>query len=171
MTLGFVLIWASYVKGLFDGDEARGLSTGCREALIKDKQRREKYQEYLESDRWKEKRRDVFASQGRFCAKCGETQEQLHIHHLTYERFGNERIEDLQVLCKSCHLKHHKIQRQPQRLSKKIVFKKKKKKKVYKYSGYKLPSQPTKQTKKITLENERLHAIQVANRKRREYQF
>jgi hypothetical protein len=27
----------------------------------------------------------------------------LNVHHLTYKRLGHERMEDLQVLCRSCH--------------------------------------------------------------------
>jgi 5-methylcytosine-specific restriction endonuclease McrA len=31
----------------------------------------------------------------------------LHVHHRTYARFGHERIEDLEVLCESCHNAEH----------------------------------------------------------------
>jgi hypothetical protein len=29
------------------------------------------------------------------------------VHHKTYERLGNELIEDCQVLCEQCHYKLH----------------------------------------------------------------
>jgi hypothetical protein len=32
----------------------------------------------------------------------------LDVHHKTYERFGgDERMDDLEVLCRFCHIKHH----------------------------------------------------------------
>lgn len=33
---------------------------------------------------------------------------QLEVHHLTYIRLGNEREDDLCVLCKECHMRRHK---------------------------------------------------------------
>jgi hypothetical protein len=34
--------------------------------------------------------------------------EHLEVHHLTYDRFGgNERLEDLQTLCRDCHRTWH----------------------------------------------------------------
>lgn len=27
----------------------------------------------------------------------------INVHHRTYERLGNERMEDLQIVCRSCH--------------------------------------------------------------------
>jgi len=36
------------------------------------------------------------------CQRCGVTHK-LQVHHLTYEHLYNERLGDLQVLCKSCH--------------------------------------------------------------------
>lgn len=34
----------------------------------------------------------------------------INVHHRTYERLGNERMEDLQVLCRSCHGVIHDLQ-------------------------------------------------------------
>lgn len=42
------------------------------------------------------------------CTKCGETKK-LHVHHLTYENEGAERMDDLVTLCQSCHAKQPKI--------------------------------------------------------------
>lgn len=36
------------------------------------------------------------------CTECGSA-EDLHVHHLTYENEGNEKLEDLVALCSSCH--------------------------------------------------------------------
>jgi len=40
------------------------------------------------------------------CAACGSESE-LHVHHTSYERLGNEADDDLQVLCASCHHDTH----------------------------------------------------------------
>lgn len=34
---------------------------------------------------------------------------QLDVHHVTYARLGQELPEDLEVLCRSCHDKRHRI--------------------------------------------------------------
>lgn len=42
---------------------------------------------------------------------CGERGSrwnwELHVHHLTYERKGHELLEDVLVLCLSCHEEQH----------------------------------------------------------------
>ena len=60
------------------------------------------YKNYLQSSIWKQ-RRYAKLEKARFrCEECGECEE-LSVHHKTYERLGNERTDDLIVLCKSCH--------------------------------------------------------------------
>lgn len=51
--------------------------------------------------RWMVKTR----SQG-LCERC-QRRKAIHMHHLTYERAGNERPEDLQHICLCCHIKLH----------------------------------------------------------------
>lgn len=36
------------------------------------------------------------------CSKCGIRQK-LHVHHLNYDRLGNELQSDLMVVCNNCH--------------------------------------------------------------------
>jgi 5-methylcytosine-specific restriction endonuclease McrA len=38
------------------------------------------------------------------CEKCA-AKGSLHLHHLTYVRVGNELLDDVQILCPSCHRK------------------------------------------------------------------
>ena len=94
--------------------------------------------EYLKSDGWKRKRdivmqramqwfmpafpdiRDTVDRYGRvikwianvehrpICEKDGCTNEATDVHHLTYERIGKERLDDLQALCRKCHKQQHK---------------------------------------------------------------
>ena len=36
------------------------------------------------------------------CERCREYKA-IHVYHLTYERVGEENLEDLQALCFDCH--------------------------------------------------------------------
>jgi 5-methylcytosine-specific restriction endonuclease McrA len=71
----------------------------------------QEYQEYLRSSQnWsnlkeKVKERDRFR-----CTKCGSNDD-LEVHHKNYDRFKQEKLEDLITLCKKCHIKHHKLER------------------------------------------------------------
>lgn len=38
----------------------------------------------------------------RGCRVCASLRD-LETHHRTYERFGNERLDDVTTLCKHCH--------------------------------------------------------------------
>lgn len=66
-----------------------------------------KYSAYLKSEAWRELRAKVIADRGFRCESCGNY-GQVQAHHLTYERVGHERIEDLKVLCKPCHEASHR---------------------------------------------------------------
>lgn len=63
--------------------------------------RRMSYPQYLLSDWWGNKRRMALALQDK-CQRCG-FKDQLDVHHLTYENLGDEKDEDLIVLCRRCH--------------------------------------------------------------------
>lgn len=68
-------------------------------------QRRD-YHHYLLSEEWKNKRRDVLAFWEYRCVLC-YSDENVQVHHRTYERIGNERFTDLILLCDACHAKFH----------------------------------------------------------------
>lgn len=65
-------------------------------------ERCEDYKRYLRSLHWKLlKARTVERG---VCEFCGETEpEQWDVHHTTYDRIGNERDEDLMLVCHDCH--------------------------------------------------------------------
>lgn len=65
------------------------------------------YREYLESDLWRGTRVLAFQKHGDICI-CGKVATE--IHHLTYDRIGNERIDDLLPLCADCHGNYHAIE-------------------------------------------------------------
>jgi hypothetical protein len=42
------------------------------------------------------------------CQGCGKQGDNsLDVHHLTYERMGDELDEDLAVMCRTCHEAEH----------------------------------------------------------------
>jgi hypothetical protein len=66
---------------------------------------RQKYNLYLKSAAWHNTRRILFWQRGKRCEICGWGSRHLFVHHLTYERLGHERMEDLQIVCQNCHEK------------------------------------------------------------------
>lgn len=68
------------------------------------------YREYLESDHWIElKARYRSEWPDIACIACGF--EWVQLHHLSYDRFGEERLRDLIPLCSGCHHKVHSFLR------------------------------------------------------------
>jgi hypothetical protein len=75
------------------------------------------YHDYLQSDGWKARVQQMLAKADYQCTgkvyhpqhvavRCNNT-HRLQVHHRTYERLGQEREDDLQVLCERCHLLAH----------------------------------------------------------------
>ena len=60
------------------------------------------YKRYLASREWATLREAVRKRAGNACERCDILPMQV-VHHLTYERIGHERLEDLQAICKPCH--------------------------------------------------------------------
>lgn len=65
-----------------------------------------KYKKYLGSNEWKNIRNKRLERDGFKCVCCGAAAN-LEVHHTTYDRIGNENIEDLITLCKDCHKAIH----------------------------------------------------------------
>jgi hypothetical protein len=70
--------------------------------------RQVRYNEYLLSPEWRELKRMVRARCLNVCEVCGIASVEA-THHLTYERFGRERLSDLLGVCDKCHEKIHNI--------------------------------------------------------------
>ena len=66
------------------------------------------YSEYLETPEWKRTRERILVRDGRSCRRC-MSRKNVQVHHLTYERRGRERDEDLITLCRRCHELAHEI--------------------------------------------------------------
>ena len=62
---------------------------------------------YLASSAWgakkQEKRERTRKKDLNRCQLCGESNILLDLHHRTYQRLGEERLEDLVWCCRSCH--------------------------------------------------------------------
>lgn len=68
------------------------------------------YATYLHSAAWMDTRRRYFGSDQPQDCICGATHE-LQLHHLTYERVGEEELADLTPLCPHCHVMIHELER------------------------------------------------------------
>jgi hypothetical protein len=65
------------------------------------------YEQYLKTPEWKQKRDEALERDGHRCRACNGSKK-LEVHHRTYERRGNEDLNDLTTLCESCHELFHK---------------------------------------------------------------
>lgn len=67
------------------------------------------YDEYMQSPEWDKKRKQRLAIDNYTCKGCGVTGKPLDVHHRDYSSFGDEKMEHLESLCRSCHdLEHPK---------------------------------------------------------------
>jgi hypothetical protein len=66
------------------------------------------YAEYLGSPHWQNVRRRYRESWLPQECICGDDDVQLH--HMTYDRVGEERLEDLTPLCRTCHAMIHALE-------------------------------------------------------------
>ena len=64
------------------------------------------YASYLRTPQWAERRTRALRRARGKCSLCS-SKRGLEAHHRTYERIGEERDEDITVLCSSCHGSHH----------------------------------------------------------------
>lgn len=60
------------------------------------------YKKYIASPEWKAKAQEAKKRAGYRCQTCNSAGK-LEAHHRTYDRLGNERPEDITVLCDECH--------------------------------------------------------------------
>lgn len=82
------------------------------------------YAKYLKSAEWNEIRVDVLINRKR-CERCG-SKKRLEVHHLTYKNIFNEQPDDLELLCKKCHVSEHKQKKNKLSLAQKVLLKKSK---------------------------------------------
>lgn len=70
-----------------------------------------KYENYLVSKDWKDKRALVLERDKNTCKMCkfSFNRSSLEVHHITYKNLFHEPLADLVTLCKKCHKQIHKI--------------------------------------------------------------
>lgn len=66
------------------------------------------YNEYIKSNEWKEKKRTRLEKDNYVCQDCKKSSIALDVHHITYDRLGNEDIFDIVSLCRHCHESLHR---------------------------------------------------------------
>jgi hypothetical protein len=69
------------------------------------------YNDYLKSSEWGTKRRLVMERDNGTCRRCSSEAE--HVHHLNYDRVGNESMDDLVAFCAGCHRWVHSKEGKP----------------------------------------------------------
>ncbi len=80
------------------------------------------YKQYLNSDKWKNLRKQVFERANRkageqhalgICEECGYKPWKpcLQVHHINYDNVFHEKLSDLILLCPNCHRARHKIKK------------------------------------------------------------
>lgn len=69
------------------------------------------YQDFLRSFYWDVVRKYKLHKADFQCELCSNKGETLNVHHKTYDHHGYEHqyLEDLIVLCRTCHERHHNI--------------------------------------------------------------
>jgi hypothetical protein len=61
----------------------------------------------MRSEAWQQRRLEIIERDGGRCRTCGKPGN--HVHHVTYDRLGQEPPRDLVLLCKSCHELEHAL--------------------------------------------------------------
>lgn len=69
--------------------------------------KRQEYDKYIASSKWKAFRDKIIQKRGKSCEKCGAKNTTIHAHHITYARFMNEIEEDILLVCVPCHENIH----------------------------------------------------------------
>ncbi len=76
-----------------------------RVQIVFDPNMKTSYHAYLQSDEWKELRREKILSVNFCCEECGTyVGFRGHVHHHTYENIFEEGLDDLTYMCEDCHL-------------------------------------------------------------------
>jgi len=66
-----------------------------------------RYQRVLCSALWWERKAELIEVRGCCCEWCGADDEEIELHHLSYEHLGDERDDELVLLCVDCHRQAH----------------------------------------------------------------
>jgi hypothetical protein len=71
---------------------------------------KERYRLLVKTDCWKIRREDYLGKFGWRCEICvSRIPQHIQVHHLNYDRLGQERDDDLLAVCERCHQMLHGI--------------------------------------------------------------
>lgn len=87
-------------------EEEKWLSRLARQARVA-RLRKMPFNEYRSTPEWQARRFDTLSRAGHRCQTCAQHDTRLDVHHNTYENYGDERPQDLTVLCRECHGTFH----------------------------------------------------------------
>lgn len=97
------------------------------------------YKDFLLSPAWEALRSAALIYAGNCCQICN-SKKHLNVHHRHYNNaWGQEKLNDLTVLCRKCHAKFHGIGSKPNKKSyqkQPRAFKKRKQKQEKKYDAF-----------------------------------
>lgn len=97
-------------KGTLDSLEGEPRKAWLRKRLDQKLNARHRRQDYLSyiasSPEWQERRKQIIQRDQGKCRLC--KQDGNHVHHITYANLFREPLEDLVLLCRSCHNQEHK---------------------------------------------------------------
>lgn len=72
------------------------------------------YNDYMQSEQWKNLRRIRIQIDGGKCAMCGKKTDDIEVHHMRYDSLRHENPwRDLVSLCRSCHESVHALMNRP----------------------------------------------------------
>lgn len=74
------------------------------------------YNEYLKTNHWIKFKTQYAKTHPKVCNMCYGT-KYIELHHITYERIGNESDTDVVWLCRKCHKLIHSIPNKNERIS------------------------------------------------------
>ena len=64
----------------------------------------DRYQQHISSPEWKRLKDRLLTQRGSKCERCGQDSVSLELHHLHYRSLGDEQPEDVELLCRDCHV-------------------------------------------------------------------
>ncbi len=94
-------IFCSYVNSC-----RRGYKRERRKVKKQKVSTRQAYENFINSSEWTAIKNRYWSTHQRACAVCS-TSKYIHLHHMFYGRFGQEKDEDLIPLCREHHDEYH----------------------------------------------------------------
>lgn len=103
MGKGLLCYRPGWVLAKAEGEAKTGSqrSTG-QETKMNQESYKDRYQQYLESDHWKQMRTGCFFRDGRRCLHC-KSRQNLNAHHLRYRNLTDCYLDDVMTLFRRCH--------------------------------------------------------------------